>query len=95
MYSLAAQEADLALCRCEGGVETALQYAKMWCRYAKDLLAWMEKRISLGENSALSTISWFKVLGHVYHVVCADATLPKLLVADALCNKVHWVALPL
>lgn len=49
MYSLSAQEADLALCRCEGGVELALQYAKMWCRYAKDLLAWMEKRISLGE----------------------------------------------
>lgn len=49
MYSLSAQEADLALCRCEGGVELALQYAKMWCRYAKDLLAWMEKRINLGE----------------------------------------------
>lgn len=49
MYSLSAQDADLALCRCEDGVETALQYAKMWCRYAKDLLAWMEKRISLGK----------------------------------------------
>uniref|UniRef100_A0A3B3ZRL6 Uncharacterized protein n=1 Tax=Periophthalmus magnuspinnatus TaxID=409849 RepID=A0A3B3ZRL6_9GOBI len=47
MYSLSAQEADLALCRCEDGVETALQYAKMWCRYAKDLLSWMEKRIGL------------------------------------------------
>lgn len=49
MYSLSAQEADLALCRCEDGVEAALQYTKMWCRYAKDLLAWMEKRITLGE----------------------------------------------
>lgn len=48
MSPLSAQEADLALCRCEDGVETALQYTKMWCRYAKDLLAWMEKRISLG-----------------------------------------------
>lgn len=48
MYPLSAQEADLVLCRCEDGVETALQYAKMWCRYAKDLLAWMEKRLSLG-----------------------------------------------
>uniref|UniRef100_UPI0037E95694 GEM-interacting protein n=1 Tax=Semicossyphus pulcher TaxID=241346 RepID=UPI0037E95694 len=47
-----AQEADLALCRCEGGVETALQYAKMWCRYAKDLLAWIEKRISLEQEFA-------------------------------------------
>ncbi|KAK5612242.1 hypothetical protein CRENBAI_018759 [Crenichthys baileyi] len=47
-----AQEADLALFRCEEGVETALQYAKMWCRYAKDLLAWMEKRISLEQEFA-------------------------------------------
>ena len=49
MWPLSAQDADLALCRSEGGVETALQYAKTWCRYAKDLLAWMEKRIGLGE----------------------------------------------
>ncbi|XP_076609076.1 GEM-interacting protein [Chaetodon auriga] len=47
-----AQEADLVLCRCEDGVETALQYTKMWCRYAKDLLAWMEKRISLEQEFA-------------------------------------------
>ncbi|XP_041813806.1 GEM-interacting protein [Chelmon rostratus] len=47
-----AQEADLALCRSEDGVETALQYTKMWCRYAKDLLAWMEKRINLEQEFA-------------------------------------------
>ncbi|XP_037112626.1 GEM-interacting protein [Syngnathus acus] len=47
-----AHEADLALCRCEDGVETALQYAKMWCRYAKDLLAWMEKKLSLEQEFA-------------------------------------------
>uniref|UniRef100_A0A673A0N6 GEM interacting protein n=1 Tax=Sphaeramia orbicularis TaxID=375764 RepID=A0A673A0N6_9TELE len=51
-----AQEADLALCRCEDGVETALQYAKMWCRYAKDLLAWMEKRICLEQEFAKNVI---------------------------------------
>ncbi|XP_029913288.1 GEM-interacting protein isoform X2 [Myripristis murdjan] len=50
--NLSAQEADLALCRCEDGVETALQYAKLWCRYAKDLLAWMEKRLSLEQEFA-------------------------------------------
>ncbi|KAM4597977.1 GEM-interacting protein isoform 2-T2 [Polymixia lowei] len=49
---LAVQDVDLALCRCEGGVEMALQYAKMWCRYSKDLLAWMEKRISLEQEFA-------------------------------------------
>lgn len=50
MYLLSAQEADVAMCRCEGGVELALQYAKLWCRYAKDLLTWIDKRISLGES---------------------------------------------
>ncbi|KAL2101586.1 hypothetical protein ACEWY4_003347 [Coilia grayii] len=52
MYSFSAQDADQALCRCEGGVEAALQYTKMWCRYAKDLLAWMDKRISYEQEFA-------------------------------------------
>ncbi|XP_061701907.1 GEM-interacting protein isoform X2 [Syngnathoides biaculeatus] len=47
-----AHEADLALCRCDDGVEIALRYAKMWCRYAKELLAWMEKKISLEQEFA-------------------------------------------
>ncbi|XP_060798527.1 GEM-interacting protein isoform X2 [Neoarius graeffei] len=47
-----AQDADVAMCRCEGGVELALQYAKMWCRYAKDLLTWIDKRISLEQEYA-------------------------------------------
>lgn len=51
-----AQEADLALCHCEDGVETALQYAKMWCRYAKDILNWMEKRIGLEQEFAKNVI---------------------------------------
>ncbi|XP_067332759.1 GEM-interacting protein isoform X2 [Channa argus] len=54
--ALSAQEADLTLCRSEDGVETALQYAKMWCRYAKDLLAWIEKRISLEQEFAKNVI---------------------------------------
>ncbi|XP_051572566.1 GEM-interacting protein-like isoform X1 [Myxocyprinus asiaticus] len=49
-----AQDADVTLCRCEGGVELALQYAKMWCRYAKDLLTWMDKRICLEQEFAKS-----------------------------------------
>lgn len=51
--SLSAQDADVALCRGEGGVELALQYAKLWCRYAKDLLTWMDKRISLGKSAII------------------------------------------
>ncbi|XP_048846566.1 GEM-interacting protein isoform X2 [Brienomyrus brachyistius] len=50
--SSAAQDADLVLRRHEGGVDLALQYSKTWCRYAKDLLTWMEKRFSLEQEFA-------------------------------------------
>uniref|UniRef100_W5MPQ8 GEM interacting protein n=1 Tax=Lepisosteus oculatus TaxID=7918 RepID=W5MPQ8_LEPOC len=44
------QDADTVLQRSEGGVEIALQYAKMWCKYAKDLLTWMDKRFTLEQE---------------------------------------------
>ncbi|NXD88025.1 GMIP protein, partial [Halcyon senegalensis] len=40
------QEADEMLIRCEGGIDAALEYAKMWCKYVKELLSWIEKRLS-------------------------------------------------
>ncbi|KAM8987109.1 GEM-interacting protein isoform 2-T2 [Ara ararauna] len=43
---LTVQEADEMLLRCEGGIDAALQYAKMWCKYVKELLSWIEKRLS-------------------------------------------------
>uniref|UniRef100_A0A667XY99 GMIP/FCHO2-like FCH domain-containing protein n=1 Tax=Myripristis murdjan TaxID=586833 RepID=A0A667XY99_9TELE len=77
MYSLSAQEADLALCRCEDGVETALQYAKLWCRYAKDLLAWMEKRLSLGECSDIKNSVSSKQTQELLHHRCYQALAAK------------------
>lgn len=44
------QELDLRLIRNKGGVDAALDYAKTWSRYAKELLSWTEKRASLGEG---------------------------------------------
>ncbi|XP_022353998.1 GEM-interacting protein isoform X5 [Enhydra lutris kenyoni] len=41
------EELDLRLIRTTGGVDAALEYAKTWSRYAKELLAWTEKRASL------------------------------------------------
>uniref|UniRef100_A0A5F9CRK7 GEM interacting protein n=1 Tax=Oryctolagus cuniculus TaxID=9986 RepID=A0A5F9CRK7_RABIT len=38
------EELDLRLIRTKGGVDMALDYAKTWSRYAKELLAWTEKR---------------------------------------------------
>nr|XP_045718586.1 GEM-interacting protein isoform X2 [Mirounga angustirostris] len=44
---LTGEELDLRLIRTTGGVDAALDYAKTWSRYAKELLAWTEKRASL------------------------------------------------
>ncbi|XP_006886022.1 PREDICTED: GEM-interacting protein [Elephantulus edwardii] len=41
---LTGEELDLRLVRTKGGVDAALEYAKTWSRYAKELLAWTEKR---------------------------------------------------
>lgn len=45
------EELDLRLTRTNGGVDAALEYAKAWSRYAKELLAWTDKRASYGETS--------------------------------------------
>lgn len=39
------------LLRCEGGIDAALGYAKLWCKYVKELLSWIEKRLSSGESA--------------------------------------------
>lgn len=44
------EELDLRLIRTKGGVDAALEYAKAWSRYAKELLAWTEKRANYGET---------------------------------------------
>ncbi|XP_032068099.1 GEM-interacting protein isoform X2 [Thamnophis elegans] len=44
--NMTVEEADEMLIKCDGGVEAALGYAKMWCKYIKELLNWIDKRIS-------------------------------------------------
>ncbi|XP_074059413.1 GEM-interacting protein isoform X2 [Macrotis lagotis] len=43
---LTGEELDVRLVRGEGGVEAALDYAKMWSRHIKEILSWTEKRAS-------------------------------------------------
>ncbi|XP_014012813.2 rho GTPase-activating protein 29 isoform X1 [Salmo salar] len=45
---------DMALQRSEGGVESALLYAKAWSKYTKELLAWVDKRLSMDIECAKS-----------------------------------------
>lgn len=44
-----AEEVDRTLQRQDSGVESALAYAKAWSKYTKELLAWVEKRLNMGE----------------------------------------------
>ncbi|XP_007488658.1 GEM-interacting protein isoform X5 [Monodelphis domestica] len=43
---LTGEELDIRLVRSEGGVEAALDYAKMWSKHIKEILSWTEKRAS-------------------------------------------------
>ncbi|NWW65406.1 HMHA1 protein, partial [Ifrita kowaldi] len=42
-----AEEVDVMLQRCEGGMDAALQYAKTISKYMKDLIGYLEKRTTL------------------------------------------------
>ncbi|XP_073449210.1 rho GTPase-activating protein 29 isoform X1 [Aquarana catesbeiana] len=50
--NLRAEEVDNMLMRNDSGVESALAYAKAWSKYAKDILAWVEKRLSVEAEAA-------------------------------------------
>ncbi|XP_054434733.1 GEM-interacting protein [Pteronotus mesoamericanus] len=67
---LTGEELDLRLVRNKGGVDAALEYAKTWSRYAKELLSWTEKRASLELEFAKSIMKIAeagKVLIHQQH----------------------------
>lgn len=40
---------DRTLQQQDSGVESALLYAKAWSKYTKELLAWVDKRLSIGQ----------------------------------------------
>ncbi|CAN9506483.1 unnamed protein product [Ophioblennius macclurei] len=48
------EEVDKTLQRQDSGVESALHYAKSWSKYTKELLAWVEKRLSADVECAKS-----------------------------------------
>ncbi|KAM9790728.1 rho GTPase-activating protein 29-like isoform X1 [Syngnathus typhle] len=48
------EEVDLTLLKHDSGVESALLYAKAWSKYIKDLLGWMEKRVTMDMECAKS-----------------------------------------
>ncbi|XP_010145819.1 PREDICTED: rho GTPase-activating protein 29 [Eurypyga helias] len=44
---LRAEEVDSMLLRNDSGIESALSYAKAWSKYTKDVVGWVEKKLSL------------------------------------------------
>lgn len=48
LSALIAEEVDIILQHSEGGVESALTYAKSISKYMKDVINYVEKRIGLG-----------------------------------------------
>ncbi|XP_066547994.1 rho GTPase-activating protein 29 isoform X1 [Amia ocellicauda] len=53
--SIRAKELDHILLKNDSGIESALLYAKAWSKYTKDVLAWVEKRLSLDIECAKSS----------------------------------------
>ncbi|KFQ75472.1 Rho GTPase-activating protein 29, partial [Phoenicopterus ruber ruber] len=65
---LRAEEVDSMLLRTDSGIESALSYAKTWSKYTKDVVAWVEKKLSLevecAKNLAKIAETAKAVVGH-------------------------------
>ncbi|KFV67555.1 Rho GTPase-activating protein 29, partial [Dryobates pubescens] len=65
---LRAEEVDSMLLRNDSGIETALSYAKAWSKYTKDVVAWVDKKLSLevecAKNLAKMAETAKAVVGH-------------------------------
>lgn len=46
--AMSAEEVDIILQRSEGGVDSALMYAKTISKYMKDLIGYVERKLALG-----------------------------------------------
>ncbi|NXV73893.1 RHG29 protein, partial [Atlantisia rogersi] len=61
-------EVDSMLLRNDSGIESALSYAKAWSKYTKDVVAWVEKKLSLevecAKNLAKMAETAKAVVGH-------------------------------
>lgn len=47
---ISGEEVDIILQRSEGGVDSALMYAKTIAKYMKDLIGYVEKKLTLGRT---------------------------------------------
>lgn len=57
--TLPPEEIDARLARLTDGVELALRRAKVWSKYAKDVMTYIEKRCSAGKSLCFTLIYLF------------------------------------
>ncbi len=62
LAAMSAEEVDIILQRSEGGVDSALMYAKTISKYMKDLIGYVEKKLALGRITCgfSDTMAWIK-----------------------------------
>ncbi|XP_036443110.1 rho GTPase-activating protein 45 isoform X2 [Colossoma macropomum] len=70
-FVMSAEEVDILLQRSEGGVDSALMYAKTISKYMKDLIGYVEKRISL-------EVEFSKGLQRLYQACKQTITQPHM-----------------
>ncbi|XP_066061905.1 rho GTPase-activating protein 45 isoform X2 [Chamaea fasciata] len=70
-----AEEVDVMLQRCEGGVDAALQYAKTISKYMKDLIGYLEKRTTL-EIDFAKTLQ--KMANSCKQIISQETNMPFL-----------------
>uniref|UniRef100_A0AAR2IQU9 Rho GTPase activating protein 45b n=1 Tax=Pygocentrus nattereri TaxID=42514 RepID=A0AAR2IQU9_PYGNA len=78
---MSAEEVDILLQRSEGGVDSALMYAKTISKYMKDLIGYVEKRITLGKTAQASFHApiVLTVYSYLFCINCNRLRIPTLL----------------
>lgn len=56
LTAISGEEVDIILQRSEGGVDSALTYAKTISKYMKDLIGYVEKKLALGRTVTVDRI---------------------------------------
>ncbi|KAM8931006.1 rho GTPase-activating protein 29 [Pelodytes ibericus] len=86
--NLRAEEVDNMLLRNDSGVESALSYAKAWSKYTKDILAWVEKRLSVEAEAVRSLVKMAETSKSI--VVPQDFMPFQSIFITAFQNDIEW-----
>ncbi|NXU48849.1 RHG29 protein, partial [Turnix velox] len=90
--TILSEELDSMLLRNDSGIELALSYAKAWSKYTKDVVAWVEKRLSLevecAKNLAKMAETVKAVVGHQDYMPFQSIFITAF--QNDIENNQHW-----